>query len=88
MLEVIEDLLRRLAGKQDGKLFSAATIGVSTARDSSQLSSYEPQDFIARIVSVSVIESLEVINVDHGNGIGGFEALQCVVEGAPGRQTG
>jgi len=88
MLEVVEDLWRRLVRKHDSKFFSAVTISVSASSDPSQPGGHEPQDFVARVMSVGVIESLEVINVDHGDGIGGFEALQRVVEGASGRQTG
>ena len=42
MLEVVEDLWRRLAGKHDSKFFSAATISVSTTSDPSQPGGHEP----------------------------------------------
>src|SRR6185437_13633092 len=81
-LEMLENILRVTARKEDGELFTSHAIGVAATTHIGQTRCDHAQHLIAGVMAVSVIDALEMVDVHDSNGIGRFEAGGGIVEGA------
>ena len=84
-LEMVEHVGSVFAREQDIEFFSTATVSAAASSHSSQIGCDQAQNLIAGVMSVGVIEFLEMIDIDYGNGIGLLQPLHGIVEGAPRR---
>ena len=74
--------------KEDGELFAAEAIGAAAAADLLNLRGDHLQHLIADIMTVGVVDLLEMIDVDHGEGVGPSNLEQLLVQRAACRQPG
>src|SRR5216110_3061433 len=88
LLEVREALLGPLAGKHEGELLTAVTIRRPAAGGLCQARGDEPERVVACIVPVGVVEALEVIDIDHGDGELPAQPRERFVQRAPTGQLG
>jgi len=80
------DILHGLSRKQNRKFFSSDAECLAASSYPGQPGRDHPQNLVAGIVSVGVVEVFEVVDVDGRDGVGRFEPQQCLVEGAACRQ--
>jgi len=88
LFQMIQNVTRRLAGKQDGKFLTAATVSLSSTGDPCQARRDHAQNLVSGVVTIRVIAALEVVNVDHRNRIRRCQSKQRIVKSAAGRQRG
>src|SRR5258708_35483474 len=75
-----------LARKYDGEFLSPAAVGLSSTRDARQPCRDHAQHLISGVVAVSVVATLEVVDVEYRDGIRRFQSQQRIVKGAARRQ--
>ena len=85
---MLERLLRILPGEQHGKLLAAIPERPSASAHLAQPGADHPEQLIAHVVAVLVVEALEVIDVHHGDRVRPAQPRQRFVERATGRQPG
>ena len=85
---MLESFFGGCVAKDYGELFASAAEGLAIAADIGQPLGHHAQDLIAYVVSVGVVELLEMIDVDYGDGILLVERKQGLVEGAPSANAG
>ena len=83
-----ERLRDRACREEHGELLAAVTVGASAAAHHFQRDADLPQQLVAHVVAVLVVEALEVVDVHHGDRVLAAEPQQRLVEGAASRQPG
>jgi hypothetical protein len=83
LLKMIGYFGRGFSGKEDHEFFSATAKSLTASRNPCQFPRDEPQNLVSGVVSVGVVEFLEVVDIDRRNRVRGLEPRHRVVEGAP-----
>ena len=86
-LKMIGGVLCHTSGKQDCELFAADAESLTAPTHPRQPRGDQAQHLISGIVTVCVIDALEMINVHHRDRKRMFKPNQGVIEGAAGIQT-
>src|SRR5437588_11857976 len=87
-LELRQRLAEVAGGKDHAELLAAVAVGDAAAAHLRQARADELEHLVADIVTVGVVELLEVVDVDHGDGVALAEAAQALLERAPAGQPG
>ncbi len=82
LLQVIHNFGSGLSRKEDLELLPAATVGLAPARHTRQVGRDQSQYLVSGVVTVGVVESLEVIDVNHRDRIGLLQPQQRIVKSA------
>src|SRR5262249_2475441 len=80
--EISKCLFHRPARKKDSKLFSAVSVRLASAGDVGKLGGDHAQRLVACLVPIGIVKFLEVIHVQHGDGVGISQLLQGFIQGA------
>ena len=83
--KVGQTFFKRLAGEHQGEFLTAIAVSLASAPDLAQLSGNQAQHLITDIVTMGVVEFLEVINVGHGDHVTATQALQALIQGTSPR---
>ena len=76
-----------VVGKDHGELFAAVAKGLCPAAEGAETRRDHPEQLITNAVAVLIIEPLEVVNVDHRDGVAWPEAVQILLERAASGQA-
>src|SRR5437588_831409 len=87
-LELRQRLAEVAGGKDHAELLAAVAVGDAAAAHLRQARADELEHLVADIVTVGVVDLLEVVDVDHGDGVALAEAAQALLERAPAGQPG
>src|SRR5581483_11207812 len=79
-------LTHRLVGKHDGKFFSSVAERLAAPGNGRQLRSHHAQGLVAGVMSIAVVEFLEIINVQHSDAVRVSQLEQGFVQGASAGQ--
>src|SRR6266700_7530628 len=82
-LEVRQALLRGLAGEDEGEFLTAVAVRLAPAADLGELRRDHLQHLVADVVSVLVVDPLEVIHVDHRDAVLPAHAQDRLVQRPP-----
>ena len=88
LLEVRQRLVHVLPREEDGEFLAAVAERDAAAADPGEARGDELQHLVADVVTVGVVEFLEVVDVDHRHRVAPPGRLQPLVERAPSRQAG
>src|SRR5260370_41663124 len=69
LFQMVQHVSGCLARKYDGEFLSPAAVGLSSARDPRQPCRDHAQHLISGVMAVSVVAALEVVDVEHRDGI-------------------
>ena len=73
--QVRQGLLDAVAAEEHRKFFAAVTEGAAAAAGIREVRGHHLEHVVADVVPVGVVEALEVIDVDHSDGIAPAEAF-------------
>src|SRR5262249_17643462 len=88
LLEVGQALVLALAGEDEREFLAAVAIRRAAPRRLGQPRRDEPEDVVSGVVTIGIVESLEVIDVDHGDAELPRQARQRFIEGPAAGQLG
>ena len=86
LLKMIDNFGRSFSREQDVELLSSTTVSLSSASHTPQTARNQTQYLIAGIVSVSVVEALEVVDIHDCDRVRRLQPQERIIEGAPRRQ--
>ena len=75
-------------GKEHCELLAAVAVGDTAAADACEPAGDELQHLVAHVVSVSIVEALEMVDVDHRERVARPEAAQPLLQRAPAEEAG
>src|SRR5271166_2558788 len=87
-LQMLEGIFRGGVAKDDGKLLAATAESLALSTHFRQTRSHHAEHLVTGIVSVGIVELLEVVDIDDGDGILLVERKQKLVESAASANAG
>jgi hypothetical protein len=86
--QVRDRILRVLSGEQHGELLAAVAKGFAATAHAGNVRRHHLQDLVAEVVPVGIVEFLEVVHVEHRDGVAVAERRQLLVQRAPAGDAG
>ena len=86
--EVRDCVIAVAIGEQDGELLPAIAVRPTAAADGGEAAGDQAQHLVADVMAVGVVEGLDVVDVDHGDGVASVGAGQHRIRRPAPRQRG